>query len=93
MESICCAVYIEEDSHGHDLYELGGHLCPNKAYKSCMAVLIHCIRAPYDSAARSHVRFFEFLHQLEWDFLLMEEFLNHAVPGLVEGFIHGEHGE
>lgn len=41
----------------------------------------------YDSAARSHVRFFEFLHQLEWDFLLMEEFLNHAVPGLVEGFI------
>ena len=23
----------------------------------------------------------------------MEEFLNHAVPGLVEGFIHGEHGE
>lgn len=35
----------------------------------------------------------EFLHQLEWDFLLMEEFLNHAVPGLVEGFIHGEHGE
>ena len=47
----------------------------------------------YDSAARSHVRFFEFLHQLEWNFLLMEEFLNHAVPGLVEGFIHGEHGE
>ena len=47
----------------------------------------------YDSAARSHVRFFEFLHQLEWDFLLMEEFLNHAVSGLVEGFIHGEHGE
>ena len=47
----------------------------------------------YDSTARSHVRFFEFLHQLEWNFLLMEEFLNHAVPGLVEGFIHGEHGE
>ena len=46
-----------------------------------------------DSTARSHVRFFEFLHQLEWNFLLMEEFLNHAVPGLVEGFIHGEHGE
>ena len=63
----------------------------------------------YDSAARSHVRFFEFLHQLEWDFLLMDEFLilhqlkwnlllaeealHHSIPGLVEGFIHGEHGE
>ena len=77
----------------HDLYELGGHLCPNKAYKSCMAVLIHCIRAHMIPLLVLMYGSFGFLHQLEWNFLLMEEFLNHAVPGLVEGFIHGEHGE
>ncbi len=76
----------------HDLYELGGHLCPNKAYKSCMAVLIHCIRAHmipllvlmYGSSNFTSARM---------GFPADGGILNHAVPGLVEGFIHGEHGE